>query len=138
MAKAASIRGEIEGGLSFEDAAKRYSEGPGAAEGGDPGDMVVGELAPELQAIARKLTPGTVSDPLNGGTVVLLMTVEPSKLPPPSEASAGKPAKGKKGSEFTPEQRQEARRRLEQMKVRAKLETFMDDLKKNAVIKKSL
>jgi peptidyl-prolyl cis-trans isomerase SurA len=133
MAKAQKIREEIMAGLPFEEAARKYSEGPGAAEGGNPGNITVSELQAELQAIAKQLTPGTVSEPLYGGQVVLLINVVPTMAPAPT---ADTDPKG--GKTFTEEQRQTARRHLEQMKIRAKLDTYMETLKKNAVIKTML
>jgi peptidyl-prolyl cis-trans isomerase SurA len=127
MKKAAGIKAEIEGGLPFEDAARKYSEGPGAAEGGNPGNVTVSELQPELQAIAKKLAPNVVSEPLYGGQVVLLVTVIPTR----ARTQEG----GVKAGDYSPEERQAGRRRLEQMKVRAKLESYMEDLKRKAVIK---
>jgi hypothetical protein len=86
------------------------------------------ELAPELQQIAKQLIPGTVSEPLYGGQVVLLLNITQA------EASYHGGIQGEK-KEFTPEERQIARRRLEQMKVRSKLGSFMENLKKTAIIK---
>ncbi|MDR2199160.1 MAG: SurA N-terminal domain-containing protein [Deltaproteobacteria bacterium] len=136
MRKAAAIKSEIESGsVTFEEAARKYSQGPGAAEGGNPGNITVRELQPELQAIARDLAPGKVSQPLYAGQVVLLVSVVPTMAPSPT------PKKGEGGEsvkEFTPEQRQTARRSLEQMKVRGKMESYLADLKKKAVIKITL
>ncbi|MDR2405609.1 MAG: SurA N-terminal domain-containing protein [Deltaproteobacteria bacterium] len=132
MTKAASIKREIEEGLPFEEAARKYSQGPGRDQGGNADNLTVMELAPELQAIAKKLVPGTVSEPLYGGQVVLLITVIPSQKPADSQSGKGSV------QDFTPEQRQSARRQLEQMKVRSKLETFMETLKRTAVIKVTL
>ncbi|MDR2352184.1 MAG: SurA N-terminal domain-containing protein [Deltaproteobacteria bacterium] len=128
MSKAQSIKNEIEAGLPFEEAARKYSQGPGSDKGGSTGNLAVMELAPELQQIAKQLTPGTVSEPLYGGQVVLLLNVTKA-----DSSNQGGIQSEKK--EFTPEERQIARRRLEQMKVRSKLSSFMENLKKTAIIK---
>lgn len=55
---------EIEEGMEFEEAARKYSEGPSATKGGDLGyisrDQVVGKFADAAFA----LKPGNVSDPV--------------------------------------------------------------------------
>ncbi|MDR2350236.1 MAG: SurA N-terminal domain-containing protein [Deltaproteobacteria bacterium] len=135
--RAAKIKEEIENGLPFAEAARRHSEGPGADNGGDPGNLVVRDLQPELQQLARNLTPGEVSIPLNGGDVVLLITVMPLEAPPPEEPSRGRRGK-KEEKTWTPEQKAGARRQLEQMKLRSKYETWMAELKNTAVIKITL
>ncbi|MDR3153570.1 MAG: SurA N-terminal domain-containing protein [Deltaproteobacteria bacterium] len=147
MAKAAQIKAEIEAGLPFADAAKKYSQGPGADNGGDPGNLVVRDLQPELQALARKLVPGKVSEPLNGGDAVLLITVlqgSPARPSAPSEDSAqARRRRGSKKGEpeaqaFTAEQRAGARRQLEQIKMRRKYESWIQELRKNSVVRITL
>jgi peptidyl-prolyl cis-trans isomerase SurA len=130
MKKALSIRKEIEAGLPFSEAAIRYSEGPGAKEGGDPG-LTVGEMQSQLQTLARSLTPGQVSQPLDGGAVVLLMLIEPST---PASSSTPK-ANSDEKQVFTPEQYQAARRQLEQLKLREKYSSWLEELKSKANIK---
>lgn len=137
MGRAAQIRSEIEGGLSFAEAAQKYSEGPGAENGGDPGNLIVRDLQPELQELARTLVPGTVSEPLNGGEVVLLITIVPLR---PQATSTGDSSSASEGDSqsFTEEQKAAARRQLEQMKLRAKYETWITDLRNTAIIKITL
>jgi peptidyl-prolyl cis-trans isomerase SurA len=140
MARAAKIKAEIEGGLSFAEAAKKYSEGPGKDTGGDPGNVVVQDLQPELQELAKRLTPGQVSEPLNGGDAVLLITiVSSSKKTGEDEADSGKRGKKKKPIDnYSAEEKQQGRRQLEQLKLRQKYETWINDLKNQAVIKITL
>ncbi|MDR1084108.1 MAG: SurA N-terminal domain-containing protein [Deltaproteobacteria bacterium] len=138
MAKARQIKAEIEGGLAFSEAASRYSEGPGRDNGGDPGNnLKVGELQPQLQAVARQLTPGQVSEPLNGGQAVLLLTTV-AAAPQPRAASPSRSSKDKDQTEFSESERASARRQLEQIKLRQKYETWITELKAKAVVRISL
>jgi peptidyl-prolyl cis-trans isomerase SurA len=141
MAQASRIKAEIEAGLPFSDAAKKYSKGPGAENGGDPGNLVVRDLQPELQQIAKQLTPGRVSDPLNGGEAVLLLTVvqgTPEAQPKTQPPRARGKGKGDEGQTFTAEQRAGARRQIEQMKMRRKYESWIQDLRNGAIIRVTL
>ena len=63
--RAQSIRAEIEGGLSFAEAAKKHSDEPNsAAQGGHIGRVERGQLNPELESIAFALPKGVVSEPV--------------------------------------------------------------------------
>ncbi|MDR1315011.1 MAG: SurA N-terminal domain-containing protein [Deltaproteobacteria bacterium] len=136
MATASRIKAEIEAGLPFAEAAKKYSKGPGAEQGGDPGNLVVRDLQPELQTLARQLQPGKVSDPLNGGDAVLLITVLAGTPQAPKET--GRKGAKADGASFTSEQRAGARRTLEEMKMRRRYESWIADLRSAAVIKVTL
>ncbi|MDR1164835.1 MAG: SurA N-terminal domain-containing protein [Deltaproteobacteria bacterium] len=131
VAQARQIKAEIENGLSFADAARKYSKGPGAENGGDPGELTVIDLQPELRDLARTLVPGTVSEPLNGGEVVLLITILPA-------GEAFQSADSDDPQSFTPERRARARRQLEMKKTQAKFETWLEEQKTSAVIKITL
>ncbi len=64
-AKIEKIAAEIKGGLSFEEAAKKYSEDPMSKDkGGDLGFRGPGELMPEFETAAKALKAGQVSDPV--------------------------------------------------------------------------
>jgi foldase protein PrsA len=64
--KIEEIAKEIEGGLSFEDAAKKYSEDPGSKEkGGDLDYFGKGQMAPEFDKAVFEMTkPGEISAPI--------------------------------------------------------------------------
>jgi peptidyl-prolyl cis-trans isomerase SurA len=137
MDRASTIKREIDSGLLFSEAAKRYSQGPGAAEGGDI-DTTVGELQPQLKAIALSLAPGQVSEPLDGGQAVLLMYIEPRSGD--AQTASGSKSSGSSGDlgNFSPEQKDMARRQLEQIKAMQKYQTWLAELKSKANIKISL
>src|SRR5262249_4591737 len=60
--KAESVLKEIKGGSKFSDAAKKYSDGPTADQGGDLGFFKRGTLAKELEDLTFGMRVGEVSD----------------------------------------------------------------------------
>ena len=58
------IRQQLDGGASFAELAKRYSEDPQADEGGEMGWVAQGQLLPELDAELFRLKPGEISGPI--------------------------------------------------------------------------
>ena len=87
--KAQELLDSIRKGASFEDVAKRSSDGPTSAQGGDLGYFRRGMLAKELENIAfDKLKPGETSDVIRTkqGFVLLKVTQhEQAGLPPLKE-----------------------------------------------------
>lgn len=65
-AKAAKVRAEIDAGLSFADAAIRYSEGQQALEGGDLGWRSYDQIPSAFTDIVAGMRKGEVSQPLRG------------------------------------------------------------------------
>ncbi|MFO7596371.1 MAG: peptidyl-prolyl cis-trans isomerase, partial [Desulfocurvibacter africanus] len=63
-AKIEDIRKKVTGGLSFADAAKKYSEGPSGPTGGDLGWFGRGRMVPTFEQAAFALKPGQVSTPV--------------------------------------------------------------------------
>jgi peptidyl-prolyl cis-trans isomerase SurA len=83
--KAEALLQEIRHGAKFEDVAKRSSDGPTAAQGGDLGYFKRGTLAKELEDITFAMKPGDVSDVIHTkqGFIVLKVTEHtPAGLPP--------------------------------------------------------
>lgn len=62
--KALNIKKEIDGGLSFEDAAKKYSSCPSKERGGDLGEFPRGSMVKEFEDSAFSLPIGSVSSPV--------------------------------------------------------------------------
>ncbi|MGH7828964.1 MAG: peptidylprolyl isomerase [Candidatus Binatia bacterium] len=92
MQKALEIRQQTMAGEDFAELARKYSEGAGAAEGGDIGWVSKNSLLKEIEEVARQLAPGTVSQPLRTMLGIHLIKVE-GKLPPrplPLHQVAGK------------------------------------------------
>ncbi|MFY9911278.1 MAG: peptidylprolyl isomerase [Candidatus Sulfotelmatobacter sp.] len=75
-AKANDLLKQIRGGTSFEDVAKKYSEGPSAAQGGDLGVFKRGTLAKELEDKTFAMKAGEVTDVIRTkqGYVILKVT----------------------------------------------------------------
>ena len=60
--KANDVLAEIKKGLKFEDAAKKYSDGPTAQDGGQLGEFQRGALAKELEDRTWSMKKGDVTD----------------------------------------------------------------------------
>jgi len=55
---------ELKAGQRFAEIAKKYSDGPGAEEGGEVGFMKEGSLAPDIAAVVAKLDRNEFSSPI--------------------------------------------------------------------------
>lgn len=87
-AKAEDLLAQIRKGASFEDIAKKNSDGPTAAQGGDLGYFKRGTLAKELEDQTFAMKPGEVSEVTRTkqGFVVLKVTEhQKAGVPPLSE-----------------------------------------------------
>lgn len=62
--KANEIADEIKSGLSFEDAAMKYSSCPSKEQGGNLGEFGRGQMVPEFENAAFDMEVGTISDPV--------------------------------------------------------------------------
>jgi peptidyl-prolyl cis-trans isomerase SurA len=74
--KAKELREQIAKGASFEDVAKKSSDGPSAAQGGDLGVFERGKLAKEIEDVTFAMKPGDVTQPIQTkqGWVILKVT----------------------------------------------------------------
>jgi peptidyl-prolyl cis-trans isomerase SurA len=79
-AKANDLLKQIRGGASFEDVAKKNSDGPSAAQGGDLGVFKRGALAKELEDKTFAMKSGEVTDVIRTkqGYVILKVTAHQS------------------------------------------------------------
>lgn len=81
--KAQDIAAQLKAGADFAQMAARYSEGPGAKEGGDLGQFTVAHLEPGLKSIVEALPEGGISDPLvrpNGIQIIRITEKQTGKL----------------------------------------------------------
>ena len=58
------IKLEIVNGMSFEEAAQKYSKCPSAAQGGSLGSFTRGRMVPEFEKVAFELEVGEISEPV--------------------------------------------------------------------------
>lgn len=134
VAEAKRIKKEIDDGtLTFAEAAKKYSKGPGRDKGGDAEDgATVANLPPQLQAALASVEPGQPTEPLEAGNAVVLLTVGAS-----AEPVVAKPPPVKKGSlaEFSQEEKENARRQLEVYEMQQNYITWVTELKQSAIIR---
>lgn len=62
--KAKEIIQEINDGLSFEEAAAKYSSCPSKEAGGNLGEFSRGQMVPEFEEVAFTMEEGTISEPV--------------------------------------------------------------------------
>ncbi|QEK13650.1 peptidylprolyl isomerase [Crassaminicella thermophila] len=78
-ATAKDILNELEGGKSFEEAAKEYSQCPSKANGGDLGYFNKGQMVPEFEKTAFELEVGAISEPVKTQFGYHIIKVEDKK-----------------------------------------------------------
>jgi len=62
--EAKAVKAELDKGADFAELAKKKSKEPGASDGGDLGFFTKEQMVPEFSAVAFKLEPGKISDPV--------------------------------------------------------------------------
>jgi peptidyl-prolyl cis-trans isomerase SurA len=128
MDEAKALRQRIVSGqISFADAARKYSGGPGADQGGDLGKVEIKDLAPALRQAMENLKPGAVSEPvlLEGKPVILTIIG--------GEAQSG--ASDQSGAPSFDSVKDEIRERLYNEKLQKQFTDYMDKLRAKSVIK---
>jgi peptidyl-prolyl cis-trans isomerase SurA len=83
--KAKGLLDQLHKGAKFEDLAKKYSDGPTAAQGGTLGNFKRGELAKDLEDKTFSLKPGETTDVIRTrqGFIILKVTGHrPAGVPP--------------------------------------------------------
>lgn len=84
--KAKEVLAEINGGLDFAEAAKKYSSCPSSSQGGNLGEFTRGRMVPEFENAAFAMEVGQISEPVKtqfGYHIIKLddfSPEEPSKL----------------------------------------------------------
>ena len=87
-AKADDLLNQIKAGAKFEDVAKKESQGPSAAQGGDLGYFERGKLAKQLEDITFNMKKGDVSDVIRtkqGFVILKVVEHQSAGIPPFSE-----------------------------------------------------
>jgi len=107
------------GDISFEEAAKQYSNGPGARSGGGIGRLRWTEIAPEWRAALERVRQGEITEPFavgNDQAILKLMAIRP-------------------GAERSLDSvREEIRQKLHEPKFVALYAEYMQRLKEKAII----
>jgi peptidyl-prolyl cis-trans isomerase SurA len=88
-AKANDVLKQIRAGTSFEEAAKKYSDGPSAAQGGDLGVFKRGALAKELEDKTFAMKSGEVTDVIRtkqGYVILKVASHQMAGIPPLKDA----------------------------------------------------
>ena len=80
MDQAKAIKQMADAGQSFEALARRYSQGPGAEQGGLIGTFRKGEMAPQLDQAAFMLEVGDVSPPIVTPTGIHVIKVDNAQI----------------------------------------------------------
>jgi peptidyl-prolyl cis-trans isomerase SurA len=84
-AKANELLKQIRAGGSFEDVAKKDSDGPSASQGGDLGNFKRGTLAKELEDKTFAMKPGEVTDVIRtkqGYVILKVVSHQTAGIPP--------------------------------------------------------
>lgn len=82
--KAEGILNEIHEGLSFEDAARKYSMDTSGQNGGDLGEFPEGTMVPEFEKALKELEEGEISQPVKsqfGYHLIKLYHSHPKRIP---------------------------------------------------------
>lgn len=125
--EAKALRTHIASGqISFADAARKFSIGPGAQQGGDLGKVSWKDLAPELQKALEGLPSGGVSQPvlLDGKPVLLTLS--------------GAEDKSKGVTPAFDSVKEEVYERVYRAKLEKLFREYMDKLRAKSVIKVNL
>ena len=88
-AKANDLLKQIRGGAAFEDIAKKYSDGPSAADGGNLGTFERGKLAKELEDKTFAMKAGEVTDVIRtkqGYVILKVVDHQMAGIPPFKDA----------------------------------------------------
>jgi peptidyl-prolyl cis-trans isomerase SurA len=132
LKEAARIKAEIEGGLDFETAAARYSDGGNAAQGGDMGDIAWEDMNEHIRGALQNLRPGQVSQPLVGGGGIQLFQVVERETP------VKKPSKDEETLQIPEEEKERVRRILTEKRLQARFQEWVQELRSRAYVKINL
>ncbi|RUA01466.1 MAG: peptidylprolyl isomerase [Deltaproteobacteria bacterium] len=123
LEKIKQVQKEVKAGGDFAALAKKYSEGPSGKNGGDLGYFGRGQMVKPFEDAAFALEPGQTSDIVKTQFGYHLITVT-----------------GKKAASTTPyeEVKEKIGSHLKQQKTNELVKAYIESLKKNAKIEKSL
>jgi len=131
MDEAKALRQRIVSGqISFADAARKHSLGPGADQGGDIGKVEIKDLAPELRQALEGVQPGGVSQPVTIDGKPVLLTIASDGPSAQAPAASSVPS--------LESMHDEIQERLYRAKLEKQFSDYMEKLRAKAVIKINL
>lgn len=117
--KAEEVWDMIRAGGDFAELARKYSQDPSAREGGDLGVLKQGELASEIESRILRIRPGEVLAPFRSGLGYHTFKLEWK------ESLSG---------QALAQTKQQIREILFRQKYQARLETWLEEIKRRAII----
>jgi peptidyl-prolyl cis-trans isomerase SurA len=114
------LRSQIEGGASFADLARAFSQSPASADGGDIGEFKEGALSPQIKEALDGLNPGQTTAVLDTDQGLQLFYVEAINL------TEGKPLESVK---------EEIRQKLYTAAVDEKFLSWLEELRNQSHIR---
>jgi peptidyl-prolyl cis-trans isomerase SurA len=119
--QAAELQARVAKGADFAEAARKYSQGPGAEQGGDLGLVSPGDLLPSMRETLAQLKPGQVSPVFKIPGAYVFMKLE-------DQATAAV-------SGLTPQLREQIRQRLEQETMEKRFREWLRELRSKAYVR---
>ncbi|MFH1033157.1 MAG: SurA N-terminal domain-containing protein [Pseudomonadota bacterium] len=120
--QAEDLRKKAAAGEDFAELARRYSQGPGASQGGELGQVSEGDLLPEMHQALSRLKPGQISQVIKvPGSYVFMQLV-------------GQAAQGA-GAGLSPPQREQLRVKLEQEAMEKRFREWLSELRSKSYVK---
>ncbi|MGE4536447.1 MAG: SurA N-terminal domain-containing protein [Desulfovibrio sp.] len=133
--QAEELRQKISAGtITFADAARKFSVGPGRDQGGDLGDVQVKDLAPPLRDALTAVPAGQVSQPVMLDGKAVLLKLRTGNAPAPAKAPQPAAAAGPSFESV----RNQIQETLYKQKFDKLFQDYMDNLRSKAVIEVKL
>lgn len=133
--QAEELRQKISAGtITFADAARKFSVGPGRDQGGDLGDVQVKDLAPPLRDALTAVPAGQVSQPVMLDGKAVLLKLRTGNAPAPAKAPQPVAAAGPSFESV----RNQIQETLYKQKFDKLFQDYMDNLRSKAVIEVKL
>jgi len=134
MKDAENIRKMIQGKqLTFEEAAKKFSQGPGREQGGFLGDITMKDLAPALREAISSVPRGEVAAPVMlDGKAVLLIDRPKGDAPKAQEPQPAQPAAA--SGDISPELKNQIYEVLYKQKFDKLFQEYMEKLRDKSVV----
>lgn len=122
--QAEDLRKKADSGDNFPDLARRFSQGPGAQQGGELGPVDLSDLLPEMRQAVSKLKPGQISQVIKvQGSYVFMQLLQEDKTTASSTPNLSR------------EERERIRAKLEHDALDKRFREWLNDLRSKVYIK---